>query len=67
MAEQDFLDDVVENLDHWRRTATDVIAAIKRNAEDANRPDQMVWVVAFLRLVKHSGVGKLHDLVSVPG
>jgi hypothetical protein len=26
----------------------------------------MVWVVAFLRLVKHSGVGKLHDLVSLP-
>jgi hypothetical protein len=61
-----FLDEVVANLDHWRATSFDVIKAIKTNAENSSRPDQLVWVLAYLRLVKHPGAQHLRDLVATP-
>jgi hypothetical protein len=63
MAEQGFMEAVVSDLDHWRETTCDVIQAVQNNARDKSRPDQMVWVLAFLRIVKHPAARELSDLV----
>jgi hypothetical protein len=63
MAEDGFMEAVVSDLDHWRETTCNVIAAVQANAMDKNRPDQMVWVLAFMRIVKHPAAHGLSDLV----
>ncbi len=63
MAEDGFMEAVVSDLDHWRETTCDVIQAVQNNARDKSRSDQMVWVLAFLRIVKHPAARELSDLV----
>ena len=63
MAEQGFMEAVVSDLDHWRETTCIVIQAVQDNARDKSRADQMVWVLAFLRIVKHPAARELSDLV----
>jgi hypothetical protein len=63
MAEEGFMEAVVSSLDHWRETTCDVIQAVQNNARDKSRADQMVWVLAFLRIVKHPAARELSDLV----
>jgi hypothetical protein len=63
MAEDGFMEAVVSDLDHWRETTCNVIQAVQNNAMDKSRSDQMVWVLAFMRIVKHPAARELSDLV----
>jgi hypothetical protein len=63
MSEDGFMEAVVKDLDHWQATTCDVISAVKANAMDKARADQMVWVLAFMRIVKHPAAREISDLV----
>jgi hypothetical protein len=63
LAEDGFMEKVVADLDHWRETTCNVIQAVQNNAMDKSRADQMVWVLAFMRIVKHPAARELSDLV----
>jgi hypothetical protein len=66
MAEPGFMDAVVNDTTHWKAETRSVIQAIKRNAEDAARADQMSWCAAFMALVGHPSTDALEHLIPKP-
>lgn len=57
LVEDGFLDEVMGNLDHWKMGSSDVIAAIKRRAEDTSDKDQLLYAAVYLAIAKHPAAG----------
>jgi hypothetical protein len=65
MAEPNFMDRVVRDTTAWKSATRDVIAAVKRNAEDGTRSDQMRFVAAYLKIVEHPAAEAIEELASL--
>ena len=62
MAEVGFMNAVMNDRTYWQEAFHDVMAAVKRNAEDPQRSDQLVWVTAYATLIGHGSAADLEAI-----
>jgi len=63
MAEPGFMDAVVNDIPHFKAQTASVIEAVRLNALDCERADQMVWVAAFGEIVGLPATEALRALI----
>jgi hypothetical protein len=63
MAEDGFLDKVVDCRTPWVRDLASVIEVVSRNAKDNTRKDQSWWIVAYLKIAGHPAAGALERIL----
>lgn len=61
--EPGFMDLVIADTSHWKSRNHEVMAAIKRNAEDRERKDQERWVLIWMTVIKHPAAEALQELI----
>lgn len=66
MAEDRFMDVVLNDVTYWKQGWHDVMKAVKRNAEDPQKSDQLVWVHAYAVLLHHPAAADLESVVRGP-